>query len=255
MVHDAAAEGFSSGADAYVRARPSYPDEVVDRIVAAFPDGEEPVLDLAAGTGMFTSLLVARGVPVVAVEPVAAMSAKLRESHPHLPTAAGTAEEIPLRDASVRAVTVAQAFHWFDAPRAFGEVARVLVPGGVAAVVFNVRDDRHDWVARITEIIDPYEERIRVPRYRDGSWRPDMEQAAAGLPIENTWTVDHVQPMDVDRLVERVASTSFIARLPLSERALVEERVRALAETHPDLRGNAHFAYPYRCETTLLRKP
>ena len=125
----AAAEGFQQGADAYERARPSYPAEAVAFLVGHAGLGpDRRVLDLAAGTGKLTRLLVPSGAEVVAVEPVEAMRAVLREAEPELEVLDGTAEAIPLGDGSVDAVTVAQAFHWFDAPAALAEIA----PGAAA---------------------------------------------------------------------------------------------------------------------------
>ncbi|MFP5224051.1 MAG: class I SAM-dependent methyltransferase, partial [Actinomycetota bacterium] len=163
-------------------------------------------------------------------------------------------ESLCFAEESFSGVVVAQAFHWFDAAAAIAEIRRVLLPGGALAVVFNIRDDRTDWVARMTEIIDPFEDEIRVPRYRDGAWRPDMASAASGFDLIEQWNVDHEQPMDPDGLVARVASTSFIARLDHERRQGVESQVRALCENHPQLRGRERFSYPYRCETTLLRR-
>src|SRR4051794_39548019 len=111
----AAAEGFQQGAEAYEASRPSYPPDAVARIVevAALGPGRR-VLDLAAGTGKLTRLLVESGADVVAVEPVVAMRETLEQALPAVESLDGTAEAIPLDDASVDAITVAQAFHWFD---------------------------------------------------------------------------------------------------------------------------------------------
>src|SRR4051794_39928335 len=123
---------FGSAADAYATGRPSYAEAALDW---ALPSSATRVLDLAAGTGRLTQQLLARGVKMVAVEPDDAMRA-------HVPSAAtvlaGTAEDIPLDEASVDAVVVGQAFHWFDAPRAMPEIRRVLRPGGVLGVLWNL---------------------------------------------------------------------------------------------------------------------
>jgi SAM-dependent methyltransferase len=251
MVHEAAGQGFQAGADTYATARPSYPLEVIERLV---PELGAVVLDLAAGTGIFTRLLEGRTDRLIAAEPVAGMRDRLAKDLPRVGTVGSTAENICFRDAAFSGVVVAQAFHWFDAPTAIAEIHRVLEPGGVLAVIFNIRDDRTDWVARVTEIIDPFEDEVRVPRYRDGAWRPDLAAAASGFDITDQWLVDHGQPMDEDGLVARVASTSFIARLDDERRAGVEAQIRELCATHPELRGRDTFVYPYRCETTLLRK-
>ena len=115
-IRAAAAEGFQQGAEAYEASRPSYPPDAVAHILEVTGLGPgRRVLDLAAGTGKLTRLLVPSGADVVAVEPVAAMRETLTRALPDVEALDGTAEAIPLGDASVDAVTVAQAFHWFDA--------------------------------------------------------------------------------------------------------------------------------------------
>ena len=130
-VHQAAAIGFDRAADAYERSRPSYPPEAIECIRAELAIGVgSRVLDLAAGTGKLTRLLIPLGATLVAIEPVAGMRRILQTLHPQLDVRDGTAEAIPLDDGSLDAVTCAQAFHWFDGPKALAEIRRVLRPGG-----------------------------------------------------------------------------------------------------------------------------
>src|SRR3982751_2045236 len=113
-VHEVAAQGFGSEAVTYEASRPSYPSEAVAWLGAEIGIGPgRRVVDLAAGTGIFTTLLVRTGADVVAIEPVPGMRAVLTSNLPEVATVAGIAEALPLRSASVDAVTVAQAFHWF----------------------------------------------------------------------------------------------------------------------------------------------
>ena len=133
-VNPVAAAGFGRAADVYERSRPSYPADAVARLVSELDiRAGRRVLDLAAGTGKLTRLLAEHGAELVAVEPSAAMREAFVSVLPGVPVHEGTAEKIPLADTSVDAVVVAQAFHWFDAPRALVEIARVLRPvGGLA---------------------------------------------------------------------------------------------------------------------------
>jgi len=126
------AEAFDRAADVYDRVRPEYPDEAVDWLVETLGLGPgKTVVDLAAGTGKLTKALLARArARVVAVEPAASMLARLREVAPGAEGRSGTAETIPLEDATADAITVAQAFHWFANDRALAEIHRVLRPGG-----------------------------------------------------------------------------------------------------------------------------
>jgi SAM-dependent methyltransferase len=144
------ATSFADVADAYERARPGYPEEAVRWLV-----GEEPcdVVDLGAGTGKLTCTLVALGHRVTAVEPLAAMREHLQTAAPAAAALEGSAEAIPVSDAGTDVVICAQAFHWFDHDAALPEIARVLRVGGRLALVWNMRDDREPWVAKLSEVI------------------------------------------------------------------------------------------------------
>jgi SAM-dependent methyltransferase len=144
-----AGRSFSSAAEIYEASRPGYPEAAVDWMV---PTGARSVLDLGAGTGKLTGALVARGLDVLAVDPSAEMLAVLARVVPGARTLVGEAEALPVADGSVDAVTAAQAWHWVDPDRAGAEVARVLAPGGRLSLVWNIRDERVDWLRRLGEI-------------------------------------------------------------------------------------------------------
>jgi len=248
-VHRAAAIGFDKAADAYERARPGYPDASVDWLVDRLNAGSDLVVDLAAGTGKMTRALVARGLSVVAVEPVEGMRGKLVAALPNVRAIDGTAEVMPFEDHSVAAVVVAQAFHWFKHENALREIHRVLRSHGRLGIVWNVRDERVDWVERITDIILPYEGEggVEIPRFRHGTWKRALGESTLFTPLADE-TMEHAEPMTVERLVDRVDSTSFIAALPEDERNKVDDQVRALAAEHPDLKGRETFEFPYVTE-------
>jgi ubiquinone/menaquinone biosynthesis C-methylase UbiE len=107
------------------------------------------VADLAAGKGKFTRLLLPTGARVIAVEPVREMYQLLHEMLPRVPIVAGTAEAMPIKSSSLDAVCAAQAFHWFDAETTFGELARVVRPGGRVGLAWNACDRAVDWVQRV----------------------------------------------------------------------------------------------------------
>ena len=169
-IHGAAARGYAVASETYERGRPDYPPAAIEHLVRmlGLRDGVS-ILDLGAGTGKLTRLLQFSGARLVAVEPVEAMRQTLAEKVPGVTVLDGTAEAIPLADQSVHAVTIAQAFHWFDGVRALRELHRVLEPSGRVGLVWNVRDESVEWVARLTELVDPYEG--DAPRYRNGKWR------------------------------------------------------------------------------------
>jgi ubiquinone/menaquinone biosynthesis C-methylase UbiE len=172
-----ATRGFAA-AGRYERGRPDYPAAAI----AAIADRCElrpgrTVLDLAAGTGKLTRLLVPTGAAVLAVEPVPEMRAELERRVRGVAVLAGTAEQLPLRDASVDGVTVAQAFHWFDADAALREIHRVLRPGGGVVLIWNARDERNALQAALSEVIDPLEG--DTPRRQGRDWKTLL--AGSGL--------------------------------------------------------------------------
>src|SRR5512138_2309603 len=141
---------FGTAAVAYAEHRPDYARAAARWAVEPAPGPR--VLDLGAGTGKLTGTLVALGADVVAVEPDPAMLAELRRALPAVRARPGTAEAIPLPDASVDAVLAGNALHWFDLAVARPEMARVLAPGGILAGLWNVLDDRVEWVAALATV-------------------------------------------------------------------------------------------------------
>lgn len=227
-----ATRGFGD-ADRYERGRPDYPAAAIERIVSALDLRRgRTVLDLAAGTGKLTRLLVPTGANILAVEPVREMRAELEQRVRGIGILAGTAEHIPLTDGFVDAVTVGQAFHWFDADAALGEIHRVLAPGGGVALIWNARDERQPLQAALSRIIDPLEG--DTPRRRQRDWKTLL--AESGL-FERTERVlfEHVQHVDEQAVVDRVLSISFIAAAPADVREDVERRVREVARGATEL--------------------
>jgi SAM-dependent methyltransferase len=141
---------FGSVAHAYAEHRPGYPDSAVRWALGPAAGGR--VLDLGAGTGKLTQVLLSMGARVTAVEPDPDMLGELRRRFPRARALDGSAEEIPLPDASVDAVLCGQAMHWFNMSRAIPEIARVLVSGGPLAGLWNADDDRVEWVAQLQEV-------------------------------------------------------------------------------------------------------
>jgi len=224
-----ATRGFTS-AERYERGRPDYPAAAIAAIVSELDlRAGRTVLDLAAGTGKLTRLLVPSGANVLAVEPIREMREKIGSGVVAL---AGTAEKIPLAGGFVDAVTVGQAFHWFDAEAALREMHRVLRPGGGVGLIWNARDERQPLQAALTEIIDPLEG--DTPRRQGRDWKTLL--AESGL-YERTRRLlfEHTQPVDEDGVVDRVLSISFIALAPDDVRADVEARVREVARDAREL--------------------
>jgi SAM-dependent methyltransferase len=242
VVHEIAARGFTEGAEAYERGRPGYPAEAIDWLMDTLGLGSgAKVIDLAAGTGKLSAALQAAGAEVTAVEPLARMRALIE---PPIRAVEGAAEDIPLPDGSADAVTVAQAFHWFDGERALAEIHRVLRPGGSLALVWNVRLLDDPGQAAIEELIAPFTGQI--PRHRSGEWRRPFEDTTLFGSFEER-SFPNEQRVDGDRLVDRVASTSAIAALDPVRRRDLLEKVRALA-------GGGLLTLRYRCEVQVTRR-
>jgi SAM-dependent methyltransferase len=242
-IHHAAAEGYTATADNYVRGRPDYPPEVAGwlRDTLGLQVGRT-ALDLGAGTGKFTPRLVATGARVIAVEPVAQMRDKLSAALPQVEALPGTAQAIPLPDASVDAIVCAQAFHWFATPGALAEMHRVLKPGGKLGLVWNMRDARVSWVAQLDQIVNRVEG--DTPRYYTGAWRKVFPFDGFGPLQEQHFSHGHTgSPEDV--IVMRVRSTSFIAALPDAQREIIDAQVRALIAATPELNGKEVVSVPY----------
>jgi SAM-dependent methyltransferase len=237
-----AAAGFGSAAEVYERARPSYPQEAVDWLVSR--TGLAPgraVADVGAGTGKLTRLLAATGARVVAVEPVAEMRVLITG----VEVLDGTAEALPLADASVDVVAVAQAFHWFDHDRALPELHRVLRPGGWLALLWNSRDLDHPIQRRVEALLAPLRG-DKVVAQHEGRWRAPL--AASPLFGEGeTRVFPNEQLYTTDDLCDRVASTSFVAAMGPAEREALLGHVRQLTA------GVAEpFRFPYRAEVHLF---
>jgi SAM-dependent methyltransferase len=241
-----AALGFEANAEAYERARPSYPAEAVALIVGRGRIGPgRRVLDLAAGTGKLTRLLVPTGADVVAVEPVKGMRAQLVRLRGRVDVRDGTAEDLPLDADSVDAVTVAQAFHWFEPMAALAEIRRVLRHAGHLFLVWNTRDRDHDWVRQFGDLLlDGPDMERPYDSYYEVDYAAVVAEAGGFTPTE-LWSHAWEQPCDEDLLVERAASVSVVGALPEDRRAAALDRVRELARTHPDLAGRAWWGFPY----------
>ena len=207
------------------------------------------VVDLAAGTGKLTRALVPTGAELVAVEPVAGMRDQLARAVPSAEVRTGTAEAIPVADGAVDAVLVAQAFHWFDTPAAAREIRRVLRPGGGLGVIFNMWDERLEWVARMQTIVGAH--RGETPQRRTSAWRERLAATGLFTALEER-ELPHVVYGDLDTLLAREASISFIATLSEYDRAEVLAGVRAVVADHPEAWHGDELVMPYLTQVTLF---
>jgi SAM-dependent methyltransferase len=219
---------FDQVADEYERTRPDYPAEILD----ALPLGADAaVLDLGAGTGKLTRVLARRYRDVTAVEPLANMRAMLERVVPGVTALAGSAERIPLDDASVDGVFVAQAFHWFDKQVALPEIARVLRPRGVLAIVWNGPDEsRTDpRPAAFVEPVRALHEAASQPWNDEPEWEVLLDQTGLFAEVHERTSVPHDHVLDRAGILENLHSVSWIAN-----RADRNEVVERLGEQLPE---------------------
>ncbi len=238
MVHESASAGYQRQSSVYASVRPSYHPDLVDRFVEMFGNGA--VVELGAGSGIFTSQLVASGCVPTAVEPVSEMRERLHRAVPQVVVVDGSAEATGLEVSSVDTVVAAQAFHWFDHPRALDEIDRILRSGGHLVCLWNVRDENVPWVANYTEIVDRYAG--DTPRYRTMEWRRAIDDDERFEPV-GEWELENPVSATPDQVVDRALSTSFIAALDESTQRTALEAIRAVTD---DL--GPTFDYPYRSE-------
>jgi SAM-dependent methyltransferase len=223
------AEAFASVADAYERGRPEYAPAVIGAAAAEL--GVRPgdrVLELAAGTGKLTQALVAYGFEVVAVEPQDALRAVLVDKVGAARVREGVAERIPLEDESVGAVMIADAFHWFDRPRALGEIRRVLALGGGLALFSTAPDwSGASWAHELGTLVAGT--RPEHPNFDGRPWQEFVRQADGFAEPWELRVTTH-GPADPERVLAHMASVSWIAGLPAREGAEVLARMRAIVE-------------------------
>lgn len=230
------ASSFGAAAAAYTEHRPDYAPAAVRWALEPAPGPR--VLDLGAGTGKLTGTLVTLGADVIAVEPDPAMLSELRRALPAVRALPGTAEAIPLPDASVDAVLAGNALHWFDMAVAGPEIARVLAPGGILAGLWNVLDNRVAWVAGLERVSGSA---AIGPRDTLSSWRA----ATAGLHLANTGLVaqfgspeqaefPHGQRRTADSLVATIATRAGVLVMPEQEREATLGRIRAFLASRPE---------------------
>ncbi len=222
-------ESFAEVAGAYERGRPDYAPAVVGAIAAELGLAPgTPVLDLAAGTGKLTRALLAGGLDAVAVEPQAQLRELLADRVGAERVRAGAAERIPLPDSSVAAVTVADAFHWFDHAPALREIGRVLRPAGALAVLVTVPDwSGASWSHEVGELIAGL--RPEHPHFDGPPWQ-DAVHAAGGWRPPREIRLITSQPASAERFVDYFESISWIAAQPREERSDTLARVRSLVD-------------------------
>jgi SAM-dependent methyltransferase len=229
---------FGSAADLYDAIRPSYPPEAVRWMLG---DAPLRVVDLGAGTGIFSRLVVSLGHDVVAVEPDAGMRARLAATSLGVTALAGSAEAVPLPDSSVDAVVAAQAYHWFDNDEARLEITRLLKPRGVFAPIWNIRDESVSWVAALSSAAMLEGDGTTSEEYK----QPDYEFGPLFLPPERA-EFRHSTPQTTETLLELVHSRSLYLIADEATRSQMDAGVRAVTRELPSTFQLPYVAVAYR---------
>ncbi|PKQ31015.1 MAG: SAM-dependent methyltransferase [Actinobacteria bacterium HGW-Actinobacteria-2] len=223
------ATSFGAAVDAYQQGRPEYDREHVAWLL----DGVQGrVLDLGAGSGKLTRAIAGLGFEVVAVDPDEQMLAAITD----IPTLVGTAEQLPLPAASVAAVTVGQAWHWFEPATAGVEIARVLQPGGRLGLIWNTRDLSHPFVATLAPTMGDSPAEVMMDD-------EDVYDLPGFTAFERS-RIDRVRWMTAAELEAMVVSRSIYLTATPETQARIVADVRDLVATHPHTKGRERFEYP-----------
>lgn len=237
------ANSFGAQAFAYAEHRPDYPVAAVRWALEPLSGAPLRVLDLAAGTGKLTGVLVAEGHQVTAVEPNEEMLSELVRRHGGVRALPGSAERIPLPDSTVDAVLVGQAFHWFDPERAMPEIARVLRPGGVLAGLWNSEDHTVGWIAEFGEVVRTSVSSVRTTEV------PIPDHPLFTDPVDGTFP--HGQRRTAESLVATINTHSHALVISEEERAQLNERMLAFLKANPAT-ANGEFTFPLVTEAKRL---
>jgi SAM-dependent methyltransferase len=237
------ARSFGSVAELYARFRPAPPAEAVDWILRGPCDRS---LDLGAGTGALTQLLVPRADHVVAVEPDASMRGVLAGRRLGASVVAAVAEALPLRSACVDAALASSSWHWMDPDTTPIEVGRVLRPGGVLGLLWNHADRSNE---RVKQLLGP-----GLPDAESETRRPQSERHRAQMPddapfhAQEARIVEWSMTFTVDEIVGMLASYSRVITLPPEARAEVLSRAQQRAEELVADTGESRIELPMRCQ-------
>ena len=237
------------GAD-YDRLRPGYPDAVLDAMLAPLAGSAPPLraIDLGAGTGKLSSALAERGLEVTAVDTSEAMLEVARArggtiTAGSLATRLARAEETGLPAASAELVTVAQAWHWFDAEEASAEVARLLAPGGVLALVWNMLDVTIPWVHRLSRIM-----------HAGDIHREDFAPTVGPeLELTDRRAITWEDPMPTQDVIDLARTRSYVITAPEERRQKVLANLDWYLHDHLGHARGARVGVPYRTDLFLYR--
>ncbi|MCH4248017.1 class I SAM-dependent methyltransferase [Acinetobacter populi] len=244
LLHPAAQQGFSQGAELYQQSRPNYPNEVVDWLKQELQlNGKSKVVDLGAGTGKFIPYLQQVTPHIFAIEPIAEMLDQLIQKHPDIHNIQTDSKNITLPSNSIDAVICAQSFHWFANAESLDEIYHVLKPHAALGLIWNQRDISFPWIKAITDLITPLEG--DTPRFYRGTWQNIFEhqhsfqlQSIKKFQLLHRGSVEQV-------VVNRILSTSFISAAPVQEKERIRQGLIKIVEQHLNKGLQDTIDFPY----------
>ncbi|KAI7851576.1 S-adenosyl-L-methionine-dependent methyltransferase [Circinella umbellata] len=255
-IHPTAANGFSQ-ADAYAKLRPTYPQAVLDHLESLLVNNNSykdiPMVDLAAGTGLGTKLLVEQGhyTNISAIEPVDDMREKLISLFPQVQTFKGTSWNIPLASESQQVVFIFQAFHWFADIKSLEEIHRILKPEGYLVLVWNLESkERSQWVRKLRDLYEQYEG--DAPQYRQKKWKTIFKEPKVNqlfdLPLKSKQTTNDMY-CTKETVITRIMKTrSHIKMLSQKEQNEIEEQIKSILDDSDngfELNVDGYVHYPH----------
>ncbi len=237
-------ERFSDRVSDYVKYRPSYPQQLIQTLCAECNLGPRSVaVDVGAGTGIFSALLLEAGMRVVAVEPNESMRRAAEEklaAHPHFTSRPGSAERTGLDAGSADLLTAAQAFHWFRRDEARREFGRILRPGGWVALIWNQRNTRTPFLAAYEKMLQTYAPDYAASAHRDED--PAAIEAFYGPMGCRRFVFPSVQQLDLEGLRGRLMSSSYAPKPGHAQHAPMMRHLDALFALH-EREGQVAFHY------------
>jgi SAM-dependent methyltransferase len=240
------ARSFGAEAERYDSYRPDYPSEAIDWAL----DGRHPelIVDVGAGTGKLTTALLGRARQIVAVEPDPNMLAVLADRLDGVSARAGSAEQLPLPDGSADAIFAGQSFHWFARPAADYELARVLKPGGVLALIWNFPAPDEPWLQELYRITRPG---ITGPTPIERTW--DAPDRGLFTPEESAWFDSEHRLSGPDAVLNLVHTWSWVITQPPAAQAEIDAAVRQQVAELPHLQGD-QVSFPQRTKVARHRR-
>jgi SAM-dependent methyltransferase len=233
---------FGAVAEDCDRFRPGPPSEALTWLL---PVPSRTAVDIGAGTGAFTRLLVSHSERVIAVEPDTRMGAVLAERVPTASTVSARAEELPFGDTCVDAIVGSSMWHWVDEEEAVFEAARVLRPGGVLGLLWSGWDRSEPWLAGLLL-------QAGAARFRDDEKARDHRHDVhlpAGSPFTEgeTYSFRWTLTVTPEHFVGLIGTYSRFIALPAAERTRRRDAMTDVVGAHLALTNESEIRLSMRC--------